>query len=120
MTAQQQQPPGITAHAALLSSLHRAPQPPKPLHRLQGHPAAVRSVLLGDCFVVGAQLLAALQFIVEEKYLTRYSVPALLAVGLEGCWGLLICCAALPALSWLPGPGGQPLDSFSLAIRVRA
>ena len=84
----------------------------------QGHPAAVKSVLLGDSFVVGAQLLAALQFIVEEKYLTRYSVPALLAVGLEGCWGLLICCAALPALSWLPGPSGQPLDSFSSAIQV--
>ena len=39
--------------------------------------------LLGDALVVLAQLFAATQFIVEEKYLAKYEVPALLAVGLE-------------------------------------
>lgn len=39
--------------------------------------------LLGDMLVVLAQLFAAAQFIVEEKYLAKYEVPALLAVGLE-------------------------------------
>lgn len=39
--------------------------------------------LLGDILVVLAQLFAAAQFIVEEKYLAKYEVPALLAVGLE-------------------------------------
>jgi len=33
--------------------------------------------------VILAQLFAAAQFIVEEKYLAKYQVPALLAVGLE-------------------------------------
>ena len=46
-------------------------------------------------------------------------VPALLAVGLEGCWGLLICAFALPLLSVVPGPGGQVLDSLPAALRVR-
>ena len=45
-------------------------------------------------------------------------VPALLAVGLEGCWGLLICLFALPLLSTVPGPGGQILDDLPAALRV--
>ena len=42
-----------------------------------------RDPALGDVLVVLAQLFAALQFIVEEKFLAQYQVPALLAVGLE-------------------------------------
>ena len=42
-----------------------------------------RDPALGDVLVVLAQLFAAAQFIVEEKYLAKYQVPALLAVGLE-------------------------------------
>ena len=41
---------------------------------MQGHPEAVKSVLLGDCFVVGAQVAAAFQFIIEEKFLTSFQV----------------------------------------------
>ena len=66
-----------------------------------------------------AQAAAATQFIVEEKYLARYRVPALLAVGLEGFWGLLISLAALPALGALRGPDGLPIDSLPQALRVR-
>ena len=55
----------------------------------------------------------------EEKYLGRYRVPALLAVGLEGFWGLLISLAALPALGALRGPDGLPIDSLPQALRVR-
>ena len=56
----------------------------------------------------------------EEKYLARYRVPALLAVGLEGFWGLLISLAALPALGALRGPDGLPIDSLPQALRVRS
>ncbi|KAL4853473.1 Solute carrier family 35 member F6 [Chlorella vulgaris] len=73
------------------------------------------SPLLGNTLVVLAQLLAAACIIVEEKYLVRYRAPVLLAVGLEGFWGLALCCAALPALSLIQGPGGRPLDSFGQA-----
>jgi drug/metabolite transporter (DMT)-like permease len=52
--------------------------------------------LLGNVFVIAAQAFSALQFVVEEKYVKQYRVPALLAVGLEGFWGLILCCLALP------------------------
>lgn len=67
-----------------------------------------------------AQAAAATQFIVEEKYLARFRVPALLAVGLEGFWGLLISLAALPALGAMRGPDGLPIDSLPQALRVRS
>jgi len=44
-------------------------------------------------------------------------VPALLAVGLEGCWGLLLCLLALPALTLVRGTDGQPLDDAPAAAR---
>ena len=76
--------------------------------------------LFGDILVVVAQLAAASQFIIEEKYLAKYRVPALLAVGLEGFWGLVICALALPLLSVIKGPGGLPLDSIPQALAVSA
>lgn len=52
-------------------------------------------------------------------FLLQYKVPALLAVGLEGFWGLVICAIALPILSNVKGSDSIPLDSFKGAIRVR-
>lgn len=74
---------------------------------------------MGDIFVVTAQLAAATQFIIEEKYLTAYRVPALLAVGLEGMWGLAISAVALPSLSFLRWPDGTPVDVLAAAVKVR-
>ena len=48
-----------------------------------------------------------------------WQVPALLAVGLEGCWGLVICAFALPLLTVVPGPGGKVIDDLPQAWRVR-
>jgi len=79
--------------------------------------AGAASPLLGDLLIVGAQVLQATQFILEEKYLWQYRVPTLLAVGLEGFWGLVICSVALPVLSTVHGGNGLPLDSFSGALR---
>ena len=69
--------------------------------------------LLGNLFVMAAQIFTALQFVVEEKSVKQYRMPALLAVGLEGFWGLVLSCAYLPlflhvkvriALRTLPAP----------------
>ena len=49
----------------------------------------------------------------------RYRVPALLAVGLEGFWGLVISAVALPILGAVRGTDGLPLDSTTQAFRVR-
>ena len=48
----------------------------------------------------------------------RYRVPALLAVGLEGFWGLVISAVALPILGMVRGTDGLPLDSTAQAFRV--
>lgn len=73
--------------------------------------------LFGDLLVVAAQMFAALQFILEEKYLAKYKVPALLAVGLEGCWGVALCAVALPVLSYVKASDGIPLDDAPMALR---
>lgn len=73
--------------------------------------------LTGDMLIVVAQLLMATQFIAEEKLLTRFKTPPLLAVGLEGFWGLIICGVAMPILSMVKKANGKPLDHLPSAIR---
>lgn len=85
-----------------------------------GGGTTAKNPLIGDIFVVAAQLAAATQFIIEEKYLTAYRVPALLAVGLEGMWGLVISAAALPTMSFVRWPDGTPVDVLQSAINVSA
>jgi drug/metabolite transporter (DMT)-like permease len=53
---------------------------------------------LGVVFVLGAQILTATQFVVEEKIMSRYHVKPLRAVGLEGSFGLLSVLAGMPIL----------------------
>lgn len=51
-----------------------------------------------DCL----QVFAALQYVVEEKYVKHYRMPASLAVGLEGFWGLVLSCILLPLFQNIP------------------
>lgn len=41
----------------------------------------------------------------------------MLAVGLEGCWGLVLCSIALPLTSVIRGKDGFPLDDAAAAFR---
>ena len=54
--------------------------------------------LLGSLLVVAAQCFTALQMVVEERFVTGYNVPALMAVGWEGIWGLAGVTALLVVL----------------------
>lgn len=45
-------------------------------------------------------------------------MPALLAVGLEGFWGLVLSAIALPILGVVKGTDGLPLDSATHAFQV--
>lgn len=80
------------------------------------HNDTASNPLLGNILVVSAQVAAAFQFIIEEKYLSRYRVKPNVAVGLEGCWGLLTCMMFLPLLAQLRTSSGEPFDSLSEAI----
>ncbi|KAG8898383.1 hypothetical protein FRB99_007482 [Tulasnella sp. 403] len=58
---------------------------------------AVR-VLVGCFFILVAQLFTAFQFVLEEKIMAKYSVEPLVAVGLEGAFGLVSVLAVMPIL----------------------
>lgn len=48
----------------------------------------------------------------------KYRAPVLLAVGMEGFWGLVLCSLVLPTLEHIHGADGRPLDSFTAAWAV--
>lgn len=51
---------------------------------VDGGTSATRAAL-GGVLVVGSQLFTALQMCLEERFVTGYNMPALLAVGYEVC-----------------------------------
>jgi len=56
--------------------------------------AAVR-LLVGIALVVVAEFFHGVQFVYEAKYLTKYNIPPLKVVGLEGINGALTLCVLL-------------------------
>lgn len=85
-------------------------------------PSSFSTILLGDLLVVFSQLFTALQMVLEERFVTGHSMPALLAVGCEGVWGLTGLAALLLVLQYGPsGPGGLPIeDSLDAFDQIRA
>jgi drug/metabolite transporter (DMT)-like permease len=49
-----------------------------------------KNTLVGIILIISAQILSASQYVIEEKIMIRYNVEPLLAVGLEGIFGLVI------------------------------
>jgi len=58
--------------------------------------------LVGDIFVVCAQVVSASQMVIEEKFISKYNVPPLQCVGNEGIWGMSVTAAVLFVLYWVP------------------
>ena len=78
--------------------------------------AAATNPLLGDALVVCAQLFTALQMCLEERFCKGYNVPALVAVGWEGVWGLIGVPILLVALQYCE-VGGLPVEDSLFAAR---
>lgn len=72
--------------------------------------------LLGNLLCFFAQLGTATQIVVEEKFMRRFRCHPVLAVGLEGFWGLVLCAAVTP---WLPklSATGVPFDDVALGLQ---
>ncbi|TPX54826.1 hypothetical protein PhCBS80983_g05716 [Powellomyces hirtus] len=64
---------------------------------------AQRSSIIGVMLVVLAQTVTASQFVIEEKLLSQYHVPAIKAVGLEGLFGLITTGTLMPILYYAFG-----------------
>ncbi|KAG9392847.1 Solute carrier family 35 member SLC35F1/F2/F6 [Carpediemonas membranifera] len=65
---------------------------------------AAKNPMLGNILVIAAQLFPAMQFIIEELVISKYSVSGLRAVGLEGFTGLILTGLALPIAYFIPVP----------------
>lgn len=81
--------------------------------------------LLGDVLVIIAQVVAATQFVVEEKFLStientyRVDVPALKAVGIEGLWGMFLLCFVLPIIYFIRVDGDRMEDTYDALIQIK-
>ena len=60
------------------------------------------SVLTGDLLIVAAQIIAAIQMTVEEKFVKGYNVPPLQGVGWEGVFGFIVVGIALFPMYFIP------------------
>jgi len=61
-----------------------------------------QSLLLGDVLIVCAQVIVASQMVYEEKFITKYNVPALKAVGWEGTFGFMTLATLLIPFYFIP------------------
>jgi drug/metabolite transporter (DMT)-like permease len=91
-------------------------------HDVKPEPSASNPVL-GNILIILAQMIVAVQMVIEEKFIGGYNIPALQAVGWEGIWGTLILSTFvfvmyyIPPLPGIGNPGSQhfedALDAFT-------
>jgi len=59
------------------------------------------NVLVGDLLIFCSQIIVATQMVYEEKFITKYNVPALQAVGWEGTFGFTTLAVLLVPFSFI-------------------
>jgi len=59
------------------------------------------SIFVGDLLIFCSQVIVASQMVIEEKFITKYNVPALQAVGWEGTFGFTTLSLLLIPFSFL-------------------
>jgi len=70
-------------------------------------------VIVGICFILLGQFVAACQMVVEEKLLKNSHLAAMHIVGMEGSFGfLLMLLIVLPILYFIPASSSGPFVTF--------
>jgi len=59
------------------------------------------SIFVGDLLIFSSQVIVATQMVLEEKFVTKYNVPALQAVGWEGTFGFTTLSLLLVPFSFI-------------------
>jgi len=59
------------------------------------------SIFVGDLLIFSSQVIVATQMVLEEKFVTKYNVPALQAVGWEGTFGFTTLSLLLIPFSFI-------------------
>ncbi|XP_011503761.1 PREDICTED: solute carrier family 35 member F6 isoform X3 [Ceratosolen solmsi marchali] len=68
---------------------------------MQNQKVNTNSVLTGDLLIISAQIITAVQMVVEEKYTTGQDIPALQVVGWEGVYGFIGICLIMIPLNFI-------------------
>ena len=66
--------------------------------------ADASKALLGNSLIIFAQVLVAVQMVVEETFIAGYEIPALQVVGFEGVWGIVALSVVLTIMYFVPAP----------------
>ncbi|XP_071945638.1 solute carrier family 35 member F6-like isoform X1 [Antedon mediterranea] len=55
----------------------------------------LNNIITGDLLIIMAQVITAIQMVIEEKFLSKHKIPALQAVGWEGVFGFCVLSVLL-------------------------
>lgn len=69
---------------------------------------------LGNLIIILAQIVVAVQMVLEERFVTAADVPPLLAVGLEGAFGFAALTVVVAVAYFVPGVRGLSLTPAHL------
>eukprot|EP00050_Salpingoeca_kvevrii_P007216 m.294595 g.294595 ORF g.294595 m.294595 type:complete len:375 (-) comp13028_c0_seq1:400-1524(-) len=73
--------------------------------------------LLGDILIICAQVVVAIQMVIEEKFVGKYQVQPLQAVGWEGVFGMMIMSFLCVIFMFVPGPrAGNTFENINDAF----
>ncbi|EJW86809.1 hypothetical protein WUBG_02278 [Wuchereria bancrofti] len=64
----------------------------------------ISGIITGDLLIIIAQIIVAIQMVVEQKIITEFNAPPLLIVGLEGFFGLAILTFLLFPMYYIKVP----------------
>lgn len=80
---------------------------------------SMQQMIMGDVIIVLAQIIVALQMVYQEKFVARFNIPALQAVGWEGFFGFLTTLILLWPLNYayIPWENNQKLSDVPLAVK---
>ncbi|OUC45704.1 hypothetical protein D917_01789 [Trichinella nativa] len=67
-------------------------------------------MISGDLLIVIAQIVIALQMVYEQKFISKYNVAPMLAVGLEGLFGVILMTVVCICFYWIKVPATFSTD----------
>ncbi|XP_065690708.2 solute carrier family 35 member F6 [Patagioenas fasciata] len=88
------------------------------LHSSHGQRHKLSDVITGDLLIIMAQVVVAIQMVLEEKFVYKHDVHPLRAVGTEGFFGFLILALLLVPMYYIPAGGfsGNPRRTLEDAL----
>lgn len=85
----------------------------------QASSKGINGIITGDLLIILAQVITASQMVIEEKFVNKYRVAPLQAVGWEGFFGFVVLSILLVPMYFIPtgnmifqNPGGQMEDAI--------